>query len=168
MDSNIEDTLRAGLDPGQLFPLIGGSNGPTAEAYAEGCMSIIFFLGGGAPQSAYALRYQIIDSLTAHFATIIEAETNGLAWHEDRPIQPYDAKLITELADNAIADAHRLAHGTEWESHVTGAEWTDAARDIIGNHLATAIHVLRLCFADRSPDNPTAQAYKARFFDRTN
>ena len=112
-------------------------------------------------QLALQLRNQIAAYLTGVYDHVIEREIDHLHTFLDHSDSDYD---VGDIAERSVREIRKLAEDTPWKQLIQGGEWSASAFLTIANHLASAIHVERLLFADLHADNKAAVAYKRRFF----
>lgn len=137
-----------------VIPLVSNEGNHSPWAWADATSQIIFQTNDPV---ANDLKLQIMDILASCYRDVIDLERHLIDEQINGPylIHPWPIVAVQKIVE--------VAHGTQWEPYLN-QEWKDAAKQTIGEHLTTAVHVERLLFADRYPDHPDAQAYKARFY----
>lgn len=151
------------VDIGTLVPLTTSGGNHTPEQWAAGTTSIIFDTSKVSAErmdEADKVFHLIVQSLTQTYKYVLVREQIHLDSFADHCDLPCD---MSDEVDAALANIAIIGHGSSWADLLSGAEWQDAARATIGDHLCTAVHVERMMFADQHPDNSAAMAYKTQF-----
>ena len=136
-----------------VVPLIN----PTPATWAAATTSIIFQNG---PPESKDVEAAIQATLESSYRLLIGMEQELLRQDPEQCQQPYG---LEALASEAVRACQTVAADSPYSNRLLSDEWSDAAYRTIGDHMATAVHVERLLFADQHPDNQAAMAYKARF-----
>lgn len=149
-------------DVGEPIPLISQGNHAPAEWAAATSKLILdtHDLSGDRLISALQLQAHVAVALADKYEQVISREIDHLRTFPDHSDSDYD---VADIARHVVTEIRGIAKGTDWQDLIDGAEWAASAWLTIANHLSTAIHVERLLFSDRNPDNTAAVAYKRRF-----
>jgi hypothetical protein len=107
---------------------------------------------------AESLKFSVGSVLHKHFVSCITNEARGLVINENHCANDYE---IRTYVDTAITEIQIMDHS--WTDHIRSQEWRDAAAMVIGNMMATALHVERLWFIEDHPENPAAKQYRKKF-----
>ncbi|MGZ4849805.1 MAG: hypothetical protein ACXV2C_00265 [Candidatus Bathyarchaeia archaeon] len=105
---------------------------------------------------------EISAALLDHHTKVQTHEKDAIVEHGmDRlshPIAPEEDHLL-EAVDRVIAIAKTKLFG----SHFSKPEVQTFVKDTLGSHFSTVRHIERSWHADRNPDAPEAQAFKAQY-----
>jgi hypothetical protein len=116
----------------------------------------------------------VYDAALAAKAAFKDAIAAGLELHHDdaqthergqldlggeRLNHDLDPTAHLDAAVQAVLDA---AKGTMFELHFAKPQVRDFVRSTVGSHLATVMHIERSWHADKNPDCPHCQAWRAR------
>jgi hypothetical protein len=104
---------------------------------------------------AKCLQDMIIHKLETFFDMVISYERKDLQTpnHCDEPLNPMD--IAKQALDDVIDMKTKY-----WDVKIKDKDWQDAALFTIGSHMATAMHIERLFYADSYPNDVSAQKYK--------
>lgn len=132
-----------------------------AEATASHIVDIADHVAGEKRGAAVKLQAAIIDILEAAHGDVQTGEREAIKAHgHDRlqhPVNPGDHVDIDATVQQIIA----AASGTPWQADFTAPEMADHLKALLMSHFATNLHIERAWDADRHPDTPQAQAFKA-------
>ena len=132
-------------------------------------------------RDAFLLQMNVADAIEKHYTELQKAEADALALNgDDHLAVPIDPIPYVEAA---LADVIAAAKGSKWEKHFQSTERKehesnaflapgeeplepypsvqDVMKTVLATHFATAIHVHRSWHADKNPDGPNAQAFRA-------
>ena len=143
----------------------GGTHSPAdwAEATAGQIIEIADHVAGETRGAAITLQAAIINILAGHHATVQSGEQAKLAASHDRLQDEINPEHHLSLED-VVKQVIDAAKGTKWEADLAaGAEFL---RGLLASHFATNMKVERSWHADRNPDVPQAQAFRAATFPK--
>lgn len=148
---------------GQPIPLISETGNHPPSHWAFATASLILDTREVSTERASAaadLQACVAALLARYYSDVILREELHLNTFSDHCDTQYD---VRDAADQAILAIQYEIGNTPWDELIHNDEWRDSAHLTICNHLASAIHVERLLFAEKHPENQAAQHYKLRF-----
>jgi|KBSMisStandDraft_5_1062788.scaffolds.fasta_scaffold00346_8 hypothetical protein len=148
---------------GTAIPLVSEAGNHPPSSWAHATAQIIFDIAHVASDRqriAHDLQQEIAKVLTRHYAVVIEREQDNLETYPDYCDTRYQ---IDPHVWYALDEIRHVVLGSPFEFVILSEPWQDAAAATIGDHLTTAVHVERLLYADRHPDNVAAVAYQRHF-----
>ena len=157
------DTVDSSTQVGNPVTLKTTNGNHDPVDWGLGTAQIIFDISALEPPkllAAIELQRKVSRCLAKYYHAVIQREIERLQTFVDHCDSQYD---VSDLAKRATAEIQEIAEGSLWQELVHFHEWSTAAFDTVCNHLATAVHVERLLYADVNPTNSSAVAYKARF-----
>lgn len=139
------------------------SNNHAADEWSLATAQLIFdpdpSLTSGRLLMARNAQTQIASIMSPHYAAVISTEAANLKADANHVLSELDASSWVAR----IMDQFKAMEPHPWTDLLNSVQWIEAASQTILNHLHSAMHVERLLFADRNPENGVAQSYKSKF-----
>jgi len=134
-----------------------------AEKTAELIVEIADHVAGEKRGAAVKLQAAIIDILEGHHRTVKHGERASIAQTgHDRLGHNLDCSDHVAV-DDVVTEIINAAANTAWADDFAKDETREHLRNLLESHFHTSMLIERSWHADRNPNAPQAQAFKAAF-----
>ncbi len=131
-----------------------------AVATAEEIFDTSSMVAGDRTILAQKFQLAIAEALAPHHTKLQDNEKTRLKDDVSYIHSMHDA---SEYLDDVVKDITKAAKGTPWEAHFAKPDVQDAIKNVVYTHMASSMHVERLCHADKNPACAVSKSYKVKY-----